>query len=108
MIVYTVRRFEVLPSRIDRFKAAFHSSEGLWSEISRNLPDHIVTHLIQHDENSAKFLALSFWTSREAFRNAYSSAAMGEFNHWLDCQTVAWDDIGLMCILPGEEALAAV
>ncbi len=72
-------------------------------------PDHIVTHLIQHDENSAKFLALSFWTSREAFRNAYSSAAMGEFNHWLwTARRSHGTSIGLMCILPGEEALAAV
>jgi heme-degrading monooxygenase HmoA len=108
MTIYTLRRFEVLPSRIERFKAAFHSSEGLWSEIARSLPGHIVTHLIQHDENGTKFLALSFWASREFCRNAYASPAISEFNHWLDCQTVAWADIALMNSLPGEEALAAV
>jgi hypothetical protein len=99
---------EVLSSRIERFKAAFHSSEGLWSEASRSLPGDIVTRMIQHDENATKLLALSFQTSCEAFRNAYASSAISEFNHWLDCLTVTWADIGLMSILSGEEALAAI
>jgi hypothetical protein len=33
---------------------------------------------------------------------AYVTPAICEFNHWLDYQTTAWDDIAMMRMMPGE------
>jgi hypothetical protein len=91
--ISTVRHFEVLPSRIALFKAAFHCRGRLWNEISHGLPGHIVTHLIQNDQNPAKSLAFSFGNS-----------VMSPCH--LRVQLAAWDDIAMMNIMPGEEVIA--
>jgi hypothetical protein len=97
---------QIAAIRIALFKAAFHCRGRLWNEISHGLLGHIVTHLIQNDQNQAKYLAFSFGNSRGACMKVYVTLTICEFNHWLDCQTATWDDMSMMNIMPGEEVIA--
>jgi len=102
-----VRRFETPPGRISQFEAEYDSPEELWTKILRGLPGHIATRLIQNDENPTKFLALSFWDSRQACLKAYATPVVRKFDRWFSCQAVAWEDIAFLEISPDEQATVA-
>src|SRR5260370_17545265 len=92
MIVYLVRLLEVPDERWASLTGAFREG-GLWYDLSRSLPGHIHTDLLQSPSSTSKFLSIEFWMSIDACLAAQSTPELKTFLKWLGSTTSEFEDL---------------
>ncbi len=94
MIVYMVQLLEIPAEKCARLMGAFREG-GLWYELSKSLPGHIHTDILQSPASSSKFLSIEFWTSIDACLAAQSRSELKTFLTWLCSTTREIENLGV-------------